>query len=1206
MKPLFLQFSGLNSYREVQTVDFTQLLGGGLFGIFGPTGSGKSTVLDAITLALYGTVERARRNTEGIINQAEKAVGVKFSFVLVDARGEVKYRVERSYKRDAEGAVRSSHARLVEGEAAAERVLADKDRWVTEEVERILGLTVEDFTRAVVLPQGKFAEFLHLEGVKRRGMLERIFALGQYGDQLNQRLKVQTEAADRQFRETMAHQEGLGDASEAAVGKAQERVEAAEALVGKAQRDLVAAEATWREWQRVWDLQQELTAVHADLANWQERAAEVEAQRAEQVAATRAEQVRPALDEQAEADRRVATARVKLSSATEALRAVAEAEAVAVAAHRAAQTQRETEAPRLAERRVRLEQALALESEVATLTAEATDLANRVALGRTETEKLTREIDALADGGERVRTAQAAVVAHMGELDIPADRRALVQRGLLALGNLRQAQDRLSQAAERVAVRERELAAAYAQAGMAKDVEGAAHARVEAHESAQRTLEANPPDQEADLAANDAWLARTEAAVQAVQEQDRLGNEARAAAVTAAAERDRTVAALAAAEQAESAARARLDVARTRRAKAEVQLEDMRRLDHAAALVGVLVEGQPCPVCGSPAHPHPAAAATTAGTDVAAAQVEYETATQALRATETAYEGAAQGAGEARTAAQVAETRVKAAEESLDKAGAALTQARTALPQAWGNPAARQLPALLQAQVQEQKLRRQRFETWRQRVEEARKHRDDLTKAHARAAADMAAADAKAAGALKAKLDADADRAAAEAVLRDRTAEFALAGDGLGAAALEAEDRRIAGADKEMTRLRGLLATHGEDLRTLEEDLKQKREQHQKYAQALQKREQDHAAARERLDSQTRLLAERAGGSAAAPQLAAVQADLARLDAREAAAARASEETGQRRAEAGAALAAARREDELASERVAHARETLLGALTLAGFANGTAAAAALRTPERLAALETWLRTYDQEGDRLTARSATLSNQLKGRSLTTAEWAARTGERDQAQTNLDLVKEERTRATQVCEDLTAKQAQWRELEQTRKTLESDLSYLTELQRLLRGNTFVEFLAEEQMEQVARAASERLGELTRYRYALEVDSAGGFVIADNGNGGLKRPVTTLSGGETFLTSLALSLALSAQIQLRGTYPLEFFFLDEGFGTLDPDLLNTVIDSLERLHYQNLHVGVISHVPELRNRLQRRLIVEPAEPGGHGSQLRLELA
>lgn len=148
------------------------------------------------------------------------------------------------------------------------------------------------------------------------------------------------------------------------------------------------------------------------------------------------------------------------------------------------------------------------------------------------------------------------------------------------------------------------------------------------------------------------------------------------------------------------------------------------------------------------------------------------------------------------------------------------------------------------------------------------------------------------------------------------------------------------------------------------------------------------------------------------------------------------------------------------------------------------------------------------------------------------------------------------------------------------------------------------MAEEQLEQVTAIAAERLQRLTRHRYSLELDSQGGFLIRDDANGGVRRPVATLSGGETFLTSLSLALALSAQIQLRGEYPLRFFFLDEGFGTLDAELLDMVISALEKLHTQQLAVGVISHVQEIRTRLPRRLIVEPAEPSGRGTRVRLE--
>ena len=159
------------------------------------------------------------------------------------------------------------------------------------------------------------------------------------------------------------------------------------------------------------------------------------------------------------------------------------------------------------------------------------------------------------------------------------------------------------------------------------------------------------------------------------------------------------------------------------------------------------------------------------------------------------------------------------------------------------------------------------------------------------------------------------------------------------------------------------------------------------------------------------------------------------------------------------------------------------------------------------------------------------------------------------------------------------------------------------QKLLQGKRFVEFVAKNQLEYIVIEASKRLDIMTKGRYVLEIDDNLNFVIRDNYNGGLRRSIKTLSGGETFLTSLALALALSSQIQLKGSAPLEFFFLDEGFGSLDNELLDIVMESLEKLHSEQLSVGIISHVEELKNRVPVKLIVTPND-GGNGSKINIE--
>ena len=130
------------------------------------------------------------------------------------------------------------------------------------------------------------------------------------------------------------------------------------------------------------------------------------------------------------------------------------------------------------------------------------------------------------------------------------------------------------------------------------------------------------------------------------------------------------------------------------------------------------------------------------------------------------------------------------------------------------------------------------------------------------------------------------------------------------------------------------------------------------------------------------------------------------------------------------------------------------------------------------------------------------------------------------------------------------------------------------------------------------------ELTGGRYEILSRPDEGFVVRDMGNGGVERAPGSLSGGETFVVSLSLALALSDTIQL-GRSPLEFFFLDEGFGTLDAELLDTVVDTLERLRSRRRTIGLITHVGMLRERVPRRLVVSPPTDGA-GSVVSYEVA
>lgn len=123
------------------------------------------------------------------------------------------------------------------------------------------------------------------------------------------------------------------------------------------------------------------------------------------------------------------------------------------------------------------------------------------------------------------------------------------------------------------------------------------------------------------------------------------------------------------------------------------------------------------------------------------------------------------------------------------------------------------------------------------------------------------------------------------------------------------------------------------------------------------------------------------------------------------------------------------------------------------------------------------------------------------------------------------------------------------------------------------------------------ATDRLRELSDGRYSLVADD-NHFRIRDHRNADELRDVRTLSGGETFLASLSLALALSeriADLAAQGSVRLDSVFLDEGFGTLDPETLDVVASALEELGATGRMVGIVTHIRDLADRMPARLEV-----------------
>lgn len=253
MRPLRIDMTGFAAFREPTTVDFTDA---DFFALIGPTGSGKSTVLDAICFALYGTVPRwnDRRAIANALAPSTAEARVRLIFESAGRR----YAATRVVRRDGKGRVTTSHAglellpqgfdvgRLDTGLDAGDLgdPLAGTPAEMDAAVLDAVGLPFEQFTSCVVLPQGQFAEFLHAKPAVRQQILVNLLGLSVYEKVREQATGLAAEAdahlsaTDRQLTE-------LADADEA-VAAAEARLAELERLAGEVDQAVPALEKARR------------------------------------------------------------------------------------------------------------------------------------------------------------------------------------------------------------------------------------------------------------------------------------------------------------------------------------------------------------------------------------------------------------------------------------------------------------------------------------------------------------------------------------------------------------------------------------------------------------------------------------------------------------------------------------------------------------------------------------------------------------------------------------------------------------------------------------------------------------------------------------------------------------------------------------------------------------------------------------------------
>lgn len=195
MKPLILVIDGIGNFENKQEIDFENLTSNGLFGIFGKTGAGKSTILDSLTLALYNNISRYNGNDIDMINKNRTDCSVSLEFsVSKDV-----YRIERSFKISKNNLMTNKKHILSRKVGEEYEPMAEKIKIIESKIEELVGLNYDDFTKAVILPQGKFSDFVTLDDKNKRDMLERIFGLEQYGKQLTEKFNSKFKEIDNSY-----------------------------------------------------------------------------------------------------------------------------------------------------------------------------------------------------------------------------------------------------------------------------------------------------------------------------------------------------------------------------------------------------------------------------------------------------------------------------------------------------------------------------------------------------------------------------------------------------------------------------------------------------------------------------------------------------------------------------------------------------------------------------------------------------------------------------------------------------------------------------------------------------------------------------------------------------------------------------------------------------------------------------------------------
>ncbi|MFD5428913.1 AAA family ATPase [Streptomyces sp. NPDC127084] len=1113
-----LALTAFGPFGDRQEVDFDTLSAAGLFLLHGPTGAGKTSVLDAVCYALYGSVPGERQNP-GMSLRSDHAVPgtsteVCLELTVAGRRLEITRRpAQPRPKKKGTGFTTEkaqSGLREYDPERGEWKALSRSHQEIGEEITQLIGMSREQFCQVVLLPQGDFARFLRADAEARGRLLGRLFDTRRFAA-VEERLAELRREAEHQVRE--------GD----------------ERLLAIAHRMVQAAGGAGRDWSAP-DGRPGDPGLAASVLDWA-AVARADARESRDIAAcalnaaeSRRDEAGRALDDARELARlqgRYAETRGRLAELKAAEPERDRAKAMLDGARKA-----ELVSP-----------ALRLRDDA--------EREHRSADG--EWERLRGSLpDSFADaGGERLAELERELRQELGGLD--AARRAEA-RGA-ELRRERTESDRQSRADEEL-LREADTWLAGWEAlrgGLQSRVDTARDAATRAEHLAGR-------------------LDRARRRETAGRERDRLADRAGAL---------------------EAALRAARDHAGGAR-ELWLDMKERRLRGMAAELASGLSRGTPCAVCGSPDHPAPARAEEQS-VDRAHEDEAYEAYTTAdVKRAHTERELAVAReslAAARRTVRELAPVPVAWARSGSvgteGAAGAESTPGLSAVPTAAGDG--------------ERGVERAASGT----VPGMR--RPEQTGADAGPGTDTGTVIGGGAGTgTDAGTRTDAVTVTCSGAVTDpRTIAAIAVATGLdGLSEPEPDVSELAGTVARLEREHReahLLAMGTHDAR-----------------EALDRAEREHAGRlAERQETERRAASRMSRRDALDRELGALDAEVGRATA---GAGSVTERAAvlERRIGLLAAAAEAARVAEDTAQRLKAADDRLSDAAYRAGYRTPVEAASALlgdaEQHELQRRLDVWQREAAAVADRLAEAGCQAAAERPPADL---EGAQR--EHAAAERALREAASTRSAAGERVAELDRLSGQTAAEVRRLGPLRKEYDRLARLAGLATGTSaenerrmrLESYVLAARLEQVAAAASARLQRMSAGRYSLVHSDARaggkraglGLHVVDAWTG-RERDTATLSGGETFFASLALALGLADVVtDEAGGVRLDTLFIDEGFGSLDEQTLDEVLDVLDSLRERDRSVGIVSHVADLRRRVPVQLEVLKER---HGSRMRLRTA